>query len=145
MVFGEAPPYELLQSATLTFEDLQRLKRFARVWDLVANSGNFRVSAPRIWGEESPFAGFVAFSDWLHGRLGSFSGIGLPRLTAQILEYLVSIRDFDRTYAAEGLAEDYCRPGRRLPGFLADLVPDSPERGRRPPESAPRRQGRHLT
>ncbi len=145
MTFSEAPPYELLQSATLSFEELQRLKRFARAWDLVANSGNFRGSAPLIWGDESPFFGFLAFADWLHDRLGSFSGIGLPRLTAALLEYLVSIRGIDRGVAAEGLAADYARPGRRLPGFLADLAPAAAARGKRPPESAPRRQGRHLT
>jgi len=145
MVYASEPPYELMQNQLIPFEELQRAKRFARAWDLVANSGNFRDSAPLLWGDGSPFAGFLAFSDWLHRELGSFSGIGLPRLTARMLDYLVSARGLERSRAAAVLAADFCRPGRRLPGFLADLVPEPPGAGRTPPRSAPRRQARHLT
>ena len=145
MVFSAAPPYELVQNAMIPFEELQRIKRFARAWDLVGNSGNFRESAPLLWGAGSPFAGFLDFTDWLHRELGSFAGIGLPRLTARVLDYLVSVRGLERARVAAVLAADYCRPGRRLPGFLADLVPEPPGGGKAPPRSAPPRQARHLT
>ena len=45
MVYSPHPPYEILQNRTIDFATMQRLRRFSRFWDLVANSGNF--SRPR--------------------------------------------------------------------------------------------------
>ena len=33
---------------------MQRLRRFARYWDLVANSGNFVEAVPLLWGDHPP-------------------------------------------------------------------------------------------
>jgi len=41
MTYNPHPPYEILQSRHLDFATMQRLRRFARYWDLVGNSGNF--------------------------------------------------------------------------------------------------------
>src|SRR5205085_2129971 len=41
MLFSEAPPYEVLTTDALSFHDVQRVKRFARYFDLVHNSGRF--------------------------------------------------------------------------------------------------------
>ncbi len=84
MVYAATPPYEILQSSTLSFETLARLKRFARSWDLVANRGNFQESCPLLWSGGSPFAGFLRFSDWLFEKVGHFTGIALDRLVNRI-------------------------------------------------------------
>ena len=47
--YSAQPPYELLQNRDLDFPLMQRLRRFARYWDLVANSGNFRTSTLLLW------------------------------------------------------------------------------------------------
>lgn len=49
MVYSPRPPYEILQNKLLDFGTLQRLRRFARYWDLFANSGNFIESTPLLW------------------------------------------------------------------------------------------------
>lgn len=41
MVYSPHPPYEILQTKLVSFEQMQRMRRFARYWDLVANSGKF--------------------------------------------------------------------------------------------------------
>ena len=51
MVYNPAPPYEILQNKLLDFATMQKLRRFARYWDLVGNSGNFVATTPLLWSE----------------------------------------------------------------------------------------------
>src|ERR1019366_10044456 len=50
MVDNPHPPYELLQNRLIDFPTMQKLRRFARYWDLVGNSGNFVETTQLIWG-----------------------------------------------------------------------------------------------
>ena len=54
MVYNPHPPYEILRNKLIDFATMQRLRRFARYWDLVGNSGNFVESTPLIWNSPSP-------------------------------------------------------------------------------------------
>ena len=49
MVYSAHPPYEILQNKLIDFATMQRLRRFAKYWDMVGNSGNFLESTPLIW------------------------------------------------------------------------------------------------
>ena len=51
MVYSPHPPYEILQNRLIDFRQMQKLRRFARYWDLVGNSGNFVETTPLIWSE----------------------------------------------------------------------------------------------
>jgi len=62
---------------------MQRLVRFARYWDLVANSGRFPQALPLLLGD-SPFAHFLAFSDWLYATTRKTHQIALDRLFDQV-------------------------------------------------------------
>lgn len=73
MVYSPHPPYEILQTKLIDFPTMQRLRRFARYWDLVANSGNFP-------GLEWTFAEFLKFSDWLYEQTRQTHGIARARL-----------------------------------------------------------------
>jgi hypothetical protein len=100
----------------LPFADLQRMKRFARYWDLVANSGRFVHSAALLLGGGSPFAAFLAFSDWLYARTGATHAIALARLAALLFEHL---REAHGDRAGEQMALDWRRGGRHdWPEFL---------------------------
>ncbi|PYJ06760.1 MAG: B12-binding domain-containing radical SAM protein, partial [Verrucomicrobia bacterium] len=71
MVYNPHPPYEVLQNKLIDFASMQQLKRFARYWDLVGNSGNFVATTPLIWsGGNSPFRAFMRWCQWLHARVG---------------------------------------------------------------------------
>lgn len=87
MTYASEPPYEVLRTSHLTFEELQRLQRFSRFWDLVANSGRFPDRLPTLLGEQ-PFQSFMAFSDWIYDKLGATSGIALSRLEGLLAEYM---------------------------------------------------------
>jgi radical SAM superfamily enzyme YgiQ (UPF0313 family) len=54
MGYHPHPPYEILQNKLIDFATMQKLRRFARYWDLVGNSGNFIETTPLIWGVSSP-------------------------------------------------------------------------------------------
>src|SRR5207253_4482365 len=41
MIYSACPPYEILQNKSIDFASMQRMRRFARYWDLIGNSGNF--------------------------------------------------------------------------------------------------------
>ena len=56
MIYNPHPPYEILQTRTLDFATLQKLRRFARYWDLTGNSGNFVEGTPLIWSAAVPAA-----------------------------------------------------------------------------------------
>lgn len=54
MIFDTAPPYSLQETSTVDAATLQRVSRFARYWDLIANSGRFRETLPLLLNERLP-------------------------------------------------------------------------------------------
>lgn len=147
MVYNPNPPYDILQNRLIPFADMQRLRRFARYWDMVGNSGNWVATAPLLWqGQASAFAAFLRFSDWLFTRSGRTESISLVRLAELLFEYLTKELGLAANTAAEKLIHDYHAPGRReIPGFLQPhLPPDyAPPSAQRAPASMPR-QSRHA-
>lgn len=146
MVYNAWPPYEILQSRLIDLPTMQRLRRFARYWDLVGNSGNFVHTAPMIWGTGSPFAGFLRWCDWLHARVGRTDSIALARLMQFLFDYLTGELSLAPEAVADALWRDYQRGGRRdKPSFLKDYLPAAAHSPSSIPEAkAPRRQSRHL-
>jgi hypothetical protein len=51
MAYNPVPPYEILQNKLINFETMQKMRRFAKYWDLVGNSGNFVDTTPLIWND----------------------------------------------------------------------------------------------
>jgi hypothetical protein len=144
MVYSPNPPYEVLQTKLIDFPTMQRLKRFARYWDLVANSGNFVETTPLIWENESPFWSFLRLSDWLYERVGRTHTIQLTRLF-ELLSRFLREQGRDKRQIAESLLQDYRRGGRTdRPAFLKEyaVAEDKPQTGVVP---SLRRQARHLT
>jgi radical SAM superfamily enzyme YgiQ (UPF0313 family) len=84
MVYSPQPPYEILQTKRIDFFTMQRLRRFARYWDLVANSGNFPNAAAAL----STFDRFMRFSDWLYRETRQTHGIARTRLARLLEQYL---------------------------------------------------------
>jgi len=142
IVYSPHPPYEILQNRDLDFAMMQRMRRFARYWDLVANSGNFLESLPLLWKDDgSPFRGFLRFSDWLYATLRRTHQIALQTIGEKLFEFLAQERGMDRETAAAALSLDWQRvPGReplRLAGVLTAGAPKEPQ------ARNPRRQARH--
>jgi radical SAM superfamily enzyme YgiQ (UPF0313 family) len=147
MVYSAHPPYELLRNKLLDFAAMQRLRRFARCWDLTANSGNFVETTPLLWSRGlSPFAAFLDFSEWLCERLGRRHGIALDSLAESLFIYLTSRAEVAPAAAAQTLWRDWQRAGRReKPPFLAEHIPDDGRSRARSQPPAPKRQARHWS
>jgi hypothetical protein len=144
MIYSPTAPYEILRTKAIDFETMQRLRRFARFWDLVANSGNLRETVQRILSahDRSAFHNFLNLSDWLFARLNRTHAIALDRLGELLLEYQTQVLSLSREESAEALAEDFSRSGRRdPPEFLRGFTVHRPRRAR---SAVPARQARHL-
>jgi radical SAM superfamily enzyme YgiQ (UPF0313 family) len=87
LVFDPAPPYTILATDRIGFADMQKLVRFARYWDLVANSGRFAHTLPHIL-RDAPFKHFMALSEWLFQRTDATHRIALDRLALLVAEWL---------------------------------------------------------
>lgn len=146
MVYHPLPPYEILQTKLIDFATMQRLRRFAKYWDLIGNSGNFVESTPLIWSNAaSPFESFLRWSDWLFVRLNRTDTIALARLMELLLDYLTGEIKLDARVAAETLWRDYQRAGRKdKPGFLAAHIPDVPKNSTAQRATGLKRQARHV-
>jgi radical SAM superfamily enzyme YgiQ (UPF0313 family) len=147
MHFSDEPPYEILQNQDLSFLELQRIGRFARYWDLIANSGNFLKTRHLLWtGIESAFQGFMEFSDWLFGVVGRRASISLKSLVEHVAVFLQTQRGLGLDAFGSDLTEDYMRGGRDdVPLFLRTYVPSCGVQGRakrRGPQVALKRQQR---
>jgi radical SAM superfamily enzyme YgiQ (UPF0313 family) len=147
MIYHAQPPYEILQNRLLDFATLQRLRRFAKYWDLVGNSGNFVATAPLVWGDgASPFNRFLWFSDWLYAKINRTDSIALARLMELLFEFLTREQKLEARAAAEIFWQDWQRGGRReVPEFLREFRPAAITTRSRPAKTAlPKRQARHL-
>jgi hypothetical protein len=111
MVYDAAPPYQVLQTAALDAGAVQRLVRFARYWDLVANSGRFADTLPLVLAE-APFGRFMELADWLHAACGQTHAIPAERLYELVHRWLVE-RGADLREVTATLAGDYRRSGAR--------------------------------
>ncbi|MEZ5659212.1 MAG: DUF4080 domain-containing protein [Burkholderiaceae bacterium] len=115
LVFAPDPPYTIVSSPWLAAEDVMRLSRFARHWDLIGNSGRFRRSLPWLLGD-APFANFMALSDFLNARIGATHGVAFERW-AEALHDFVQRLPAD---AIQAVVDDYRASGASgRPAFLA--------------------------
>jgi radical SAM superfamily enzyme YgiQ (UPF0313 family) len=149
MVYSPLAPYEILCNKLIDFGTMQRLRRFARYWDLVGNSGNFSATVPLLWSTEkttSPFFAFLAFSDWLFARTRRTDSIALSALMELVFEYLTEPLSQPPPAVALLLWRDYHRGGRSdKPSFLSAFLPSEPRAKQTPlPGGLPKRQSRHL-
>lgn len=139
VVWSPEPPYEILSNALIPFAEMQRFKRFARVWDLIANRGHFTHAVSMLWERSgSPFTSVLHFSEWLNVR-ASLGGVALARLAELFLEYLVE-QGLEREAVGRRLAKDFGRPGQHVPMVLQPWVKTVNAELKK---SIPPRQARH--
>ena len=146
MVYNPNPPYEILCNDQIDFATMQRLRRFARYWDLVGNSGNFPQSTPKIWLEGSPFERFLQFSDALYQRLHRTDSISLVTLGEALFQWLVEINQLDEPTVAREMLDDFRRAGRsEVPPFLRPYADEHARQSSKIRSALPKRQSRHQT
>ena len=147
MAYNPHPPYEILQNRLIDFATMQSLRRFARYWDLVGNSGNFLETTPLIWRGGPPFYAFLRWSQWLHARVKRTDSIALLRLMELLFEFLTGELRLGTKLVAETMWRDYQRGVRHdKPGFIKDFLTVGETSASRLEAriDLPRRQARHL-
>ena len=135
MVFDDFPPYSIIETDCLNFSTMQRLNRFARYWDMVANSGRFAATLPIILSD-SPFKNFLALSDWLYDKTDATHKIALDRLATLIKNWLVE-QGMTTENAHELVGSDYA-------GKIASTEPKHKIQKTVSAGAAPGRQSRHI-
>jgi hypothetical protein len=110
--YNPEPPYNILCSRDIDFESMQRVNRFARYWDMIANSGRFKNTLPYILSD-SPFDNFMQLSDRLYQTVGSTCNISLRRLFVLLFKSLVVMEDIDEDLLFENMIIDYERTGEK--------------------------------
>lgn len=127
MIYSDIPPYDILQNNLLSFSDIQKMKRFARFWDIFYNSGSFTKTVPLIWSNGSVFDGFYAFSEWIYIQTLSTWKISLERQISLIHAYLCE--HYDKEIVEAALVEDLAqRPEKTIPFFLRQSTQEKKEK-----------------
>ncbi len=122
MIYSDYSPYQILSNSTMDYGTLQKMNRFAKFWDLYANSGQFKNFM--AWFTErssggSFFWSFFAFTEFLSARFTETHSLSLMSLSEQAWLYLkhcgVSVEE-----AATIIEKDFCHGFKRrdLPIFL---------------------------
>ena len=141
--FNPDPPYNVLATDCIPFNDMQRISRFARFWDLVGNSGRFHQALPLLLGA-APFDNFMRFADWLYAQTHKTHEFAFERLCEFMHVHLTQVCGVEVTVATAAVLTDYEASGAR--GRLAFM-----DAGVRPRDAqnatarARMRQARHVT
>ncbi len=108
MAFAPYPPYEILQTSTLSFEQLQKLKRMARYLELYYNQGNFPLSLSLLWQTAStPFDAFADFSEYIWQKTGKTHELSLATLANLLFSYILSKNKFPADVIEKTIKADY--------------------------------------
>ena len=142
MVYDAEPPYAVQETSVLSRDEVQRFVRLARYWDLVANSGRFSRALDLMLQGPTPFAAFLAWSDWLWQRSGQTSGLSPEQLVDHLFDYLVAQPGQDPAVVQAALLADYLASGARArPRSLQAVLPaQGPPATRSGAGLAPRQQ-----
>jgi len=122
MRYSPTAPYEILSNNIIDFIIMQQLKRFARYWDMIANSGRFKYTKSYLLGDD-PFKNFFTLTKWLHSTTDQTHKIALPRLFTLLKQAMVSELALDEDKSIECLLKDHADSGiKGQPKFITNNV-----------------------
>jgi hypothetical protein len=145
MVYEPQTPYTILQNSSVDFVTMQRIKRFARYWDLVVNSGRFSAALKLLLHPGSAFNHFLNFSDWLWQTTSKTHEFAHEKLVDLMHDHLVSGRGLDSTKVLAALLADYTASGARgRPQCLVQLLNAQQAAAPKTLKHLGQRQARHV-
>ncbi|MBX2847598.1 MAG: DUF4080 domain-containing protein [Acidiferrobacterales bacterium] len=125
LVFNPNPPFSIVSSDTVDYLTVQSINRFARYWDLIANSGRFNLSLPLLLVDK-PFINFERVTRALFNRTGQTHKISLLRLYDLIFLIAVEEFDLDEGVIREAIQQDFTKSGlKSIPKCLTSLPSQS--------------------
>jgi radical SAM superfamily enzyme YgiQ (UPF0313 family) len=145
MVYEPQTPYTILQNSTVDFVTMQRIKRFARYWDRVVNSGRFSKTLTLLLVPGSAFNRFLNFSDWLWQSTGKTHEFAYEKLVDLMHVYLTTQRLLTQDDVRAALLADYQASGARgRPQCLAFSLSQTTLPSKTASSQRNERQSRHL-
>ena len=137
MRYNPDPPYNVLSTDRVPFQHMQRITRFARYWDLIANSGRFVHALPLLLSTQ-PFGRFMALSDWLYAHTDATHRFSSERLFELVQRWAIEAQVSEVQAITDSIAKD------RQAAHPAPRAPDPPNGAHRRAHAAPARQARFL-
>ncbi len=153
MVYATEPPYTVQQTGVVDADTVQRFTRFARYWDVLANSGRFgqtlalllqtpQPARSAATQPDSPFWRFMALSGWLWQRMGATHQLTPELLVDALFDYLS--QSLPPEVVRQALLADYIASGARAnPKALQGLLPRQAPAQAKATQTLATRQDRH--
>lgn len=142
MRYSPIAPYQLLSNRDIDFATLQQFQRFARYWDLIANSSRFTRTLPLLLANDA-FDRFWKLSEWIYRDCGQTHRISLLNLFELVHDGSIALGFCSREEIQQSLQADYLGSGeRRLPHWLSQ-TPALSKQGRQTRTVRNARQSRH--
>ena len=141
--FNPNPPFNILSTRDVSFAEMQKMNRFARFWDMLANSGRFRKTLP-LMIDASPFALFSKLSEAMYARFEQTHKIALLRLFDGMHDIAIASFELEQESFITALIDDFERSGlKSKPRCLIDEYTSSAKTTRKSSNKANSRQLRH--
>jgi len=106
MRYNPLPPFNIVSNTLISFDNMQRLSRFARYWDLIINSGRFKNTKQYLLSGNA-FHNFLNLSDWIFKSTGQTHKISLERLYSLLYNGMIEALQFDIKGVTDALLSDY--------------------------------------
>ncbi len=164
MIYQDHPPFQVLRTKNLTFQELQKLGRFSHFWDQIANSGNFTGTVEFLkekcrTEESSFFQEFMRLSEFLSNRHPLGHGVALLNLLESLWIFFTQEQCLAPERVRSLLINDYSGKVKRdIPRFLRDNAAltsatertkkprsELPADGFKPSPALPKRQTKHWS
>ncbi len=144
MRYSPYAPYTILSTDRIDFPTMQRLVRFARYWDLVANSGRFPLAMALLLGD-SPFARFLNFSDWMYATTRKTHQIALDRLFDLVYTGMTEALAVPQVKVYAAVEQDFINSSAKgAPAFLKPAESGKHSAKKNKQANPASRQARHI-
>jgi len=122
MVYTNIPPYDILCNNKISFSQMQHMKRFARYWDIVYNSGNFKTTFKLMTKDRSVYESFYNLTSFIYNNTYSTWKISLDRMARFLFDFMTTKQQQAKQIVGETIANDILSvSGRKLPKFLKEF------------------------
>ncbi len=123
MIYSDTTPFQILSTSMMDYQTLQKMNRFAKFWDLYANSGEFKnfmfwfqtINRPA----DSFFWRFFSFAEFLHQFYNETHSLSLMSLAEKAYLYMLN-QGYDEQLSSSVIEKDFCFGTKRrdTPPFL---------------------------
>lgn len=121
MLYSDVPPFQIISTSTMDYVTLQAMSRFAKFWDLYANSGDFKnfMQWMKSIDDSSYFYKFFEFSGYLSKSFRNTHSHSLMSLAEKAWLYMLS-KGVALEAASGFIEKDFCFGTKRrdLPPFI---------------------------